>query len=183
VLEAAKLRSLIDSGASVATIAGTLGVSPYAVKRALAREGLRTERSLVLEAGRRARSAGADRVHRHCSRHGAGLFARDARGSYRCSRCVSEAVSRRRRRVKAALVLEAGGRCVLCGYDRCVGALAFHHLDPERKSFGLAAGGLARALSKSREEAAKCVLLCSNCHAEVEAGISSLPLQAPDDPR
>jgi hypothetical protein len=94
-----------------------------------------------------------------------------------------EAVARRRRRVKEALVAEAGGRCLLCGYDRCIGALAFHHLDPGSKEFGLAAGGLARSLSKSRAEAAKCVLLCSNCHAEVEAGISPLPLQLVADPR
>jgi hypothetical protein len=94
-----------------------------------------------------------------------------------------DAVARRRRKVKATLVAEAGGRCVICGYDRCIGALAFHHLDPSRKEFGMAAGGLARSLSKSREEAAKCVLLCSNCHAEVEAGISPLPLQLVADPR
>jgi hypothetical protein len=27
-----------------------------------------------------------------------------------------------------------------------------------------------------RAEASKCVLLCSNCHAEVEAGIAAVPL-------
>jgi len=71
---------------------------------------------------------------------------------------------------------------VVCGYDRCIGALAFHHLDPRLKSFGMAAGGLARSLSKSREEVAKCVLLCSNCHAEVEAGLVSLPLPVANGP-
>lgn len=77
--------------------------------------------------------------------------------------------------MKAILVAEAGGRCGLCGYDRCVGALAFHHLVPQAKSFGLAEGGLARSLSQARTEAAKCILLCANCHAEVEAGLTSLP--------
>lgn len=23
-----------------------------------------------------------------------------------------------------------GGKCQICGYDKCVGALEFHHLDP-----------------------------------------------------
>ena len=32
-----------------------------------------------------------------------------------------------------------------------------------------ASGGLARSLDRARAEAAKCVLLCANCHAEVEA--------------
>jgi hypothetical protein len=78
--------------------------------------------------------------------------------------------------VKTILVSEAGGRCGVCGYDRCVGALAFHHLDPQSKSFGLAEGGLARSLAEARREAGKCILLCANCHAEVEAGIVELPM-------
>jgi hypothetical protein len=84
-------------------------------------------------------------------------------------------VSRRRRKVKAILVAEAGGRCALCGYGRCIGALAFHHVDPEVKSFGLAEGGLAHSLVRARGEVAKCVLLCANCHAEVEAGLAVVP--------
>ena len=180
MIEVAALRTLVAGGASVTRIARELGASRHAVKRALEREGLRTDRARVLEAARRARIAGVGRFERRCPRHGAVPFARDARGTYRCTRCSSDAVSRRRRDVKATLVREAGGRCQICGYDRCVGALAFHHLDPRNKSFGMAAGGLARSLSKSREEVAKCVLLCSNCHAEVEAGISSLPLQSAD---
>jgi hypothetical protein len=147
----------------------------YAVKRALERAGLRTERSIGLDASRRARADGVRRVTRDCPRHGIGAFARDARGTYRCARCSAEAVSKRRRKVKAILVAEAGGRCGVCGYDRCMGALAFHHLDPERKAFGLAEGGLARSLADARAEAAKCILLCANCHAEVEAGITVLP--------
>jgi DNA-directed RNA polymerase subunit RPC12/RpoP len=147
----------------------------YAVKRALARAGLRTQRAASLDSSRRARADGARRVIRDCPRHGPGPFARDARGTYRCTRCSAEAVSKRRRKVKAILVAEAGGRCGLCGYERCVGALAFHHLDPETKTFGLAEGGLARSLADARAEAAKCILLCANCHAEVEAGITALP--------
>ena len=70
---------------------------------------------------------------------------------------------------------EAGGRCELCGYDRCSRALAFHHVDPLTKRFGLAEGGIARSLGEARAEVAKCVLLCANCHAEVEAGMAALP--------
>jgi hypothetical protein len=150
-------------------------MSRYAAKRALQRSGLRTERAVRLRASRQARTAGIKTVTRDCRKHGVGLFARDANGTFRCTRCSSAAVSKRRRRVKAILVAEAGGRCALCGYDRCVGALAFHHLDPLTKRFGLAEGGLARSLAESRAEVAKCVLLCANCHAEVEAGLTPLP--------
>jgi len=71
------------------------------------------------------------------------------------------------------LVEEAGGRCRLCGYDRHVAALEFHHLDPNAKEFGLAQRG-AHRIDKLRAEVRKCVLLCSNCHAEVEAGFVKL---------
>ena len=106
-------------------------------------------------------------------------FGRRAEGGYRCLRCRAEAVVERRRRIKATLVEEAGVPCVLCGYDRSPIALQFHHLDPASKSFGIAERGMARALATAREEAAKCVLLCANCHAEVEAGVATLPLTGP----
>lgn len=79
---------------------------------------------------------------------------------------------------RRSLVDEAGGRCSLCGYDRCVGALVFHHLDPAAKAFGLSARGLTRPLAELRREARKCVLLSANCHAEVESGLTALPCVA-----
>ena len=65
----------------------------------------------------------------------------------------------------------AGGR----GYDAYVGALQFHHMDPDSKTFGLSQGGFTRSLEAVRAETRKCVLLCSNCHAEVEGGFRALP--------
>jgi hypothetical protein len=50
-----------------------------------------------------------------------------------------------------------------------------NHLDPAEKRFGLGSRGLARSIAALREEARKCVLLCSNCHAQVEAGVVALP--------
>lgn len=53
--------------------------------------------------------------------------------------------------------------------------MQFHHLDRRQKGFVLAGMGATRAIDKMREEARKCVLLCANCHAELEAGIVALP--------
>jgi hypothetical protein len=114
-------------------------------------------------------SAPKDAV-RTCPRHGTTAFVLDPRGSYRCKLCRQEQVSRWRRNLKATLVAEAGGRCVLCGYDRCQAALQFHHLDPGAKRFSLSHEGVTRSLARAREEARKCMLLCANCHAEVETG-------------
>ena len=113
-----------------------------------------------------------------CDRHGETDFWLDGRGYYRCKRCRSAAVARRRRKAKAILVEEAGGCCCLCGYNRNMRALHFHHVDPAQKRREINAKGVAVALDKLRVEAQKCVLLCSNCHAEVEDGIVFVPAEA-----
>jgi hypothetical protein len=58
-----------------------------------------------------------------------------------------------------------------------VAALGFHHLDPSTKSFGLAQGGITRAIDEVRREAEKCIMVCSNCHAEIESGVTKVPLE------
>jgi hypothetical protein len=56
-------------------------------------------------------------------------------------------------------------------------ALHFHHLEPSQKRHEINAKGVAIALDKLRGEAQKCVLLCSNCHAEVEDGMAAIPAE------
>lgn len=89
-----------------------------------------------------------------------------------------------RRRLKAKAIAHMGGRCVLCGYDRCNAALEFHHLDRSNKAFGLSRKGIIRSWESTMKELAKCVLICANCHREVEAGFRTIPrgLGAPGVP-
>jgi hypothetical protein len=56
--------------------------------------------------------------------------------------------------------------------------LEFHHLDPTEKAFHVSRQGVSRSLARARAEARKCVLLCSNCHMEVEAGLQAVPLMS-----
>ena len=115
-------------------------------------------------------------VIRECKQHGKTEYILEScSNGYRCKKCRTDSVAKRRRKVKDILVEEAGGKCLICGYDKCVAALQFHHLDPTEKSFGIAAKGATRSLDALREEAKKCALLCCRCHAEVEAGITELP--------
>jgi len=73
------------------------------------------------------------------------------------------AYSRRRRlTIKTELIDARGGKCEDCGYARTIWGLEFHHLDARDKSFAL--GGFHGAIAKARAEAAKCVLVCANCH-------------------
>lgn len=111
-----------------------------------------------------------------CRHHGETDFIIEPSGYYRCKRCRSERVAARRRKVKSMLASEAGGCCAACGYDRYLGALEFHHLDPSTKRLGLSHRGAALAIATLRSEAQKCILLCSNCHAEVEGGVAELPI-------
>jgi transposase len=121
---------------------------------------------------------GAREATLECRQHGKTQFILEGRGYYRCKRCRLERVGRRRRQVKGKLVAEAGGKCVICGYHRCQRALQFHHIDPRTKEFHLGHTGVTRSLARCRAEARKCILLCANCHAEVEAGITAVPLNS-----
>ena len=115
---------------------------------------------------------------RPCPRHGETVFhlyrKNGPKPYYKCKRCVGEAVTRRHRKLRAILVEEAGGRCVVCGYRRCSFNLHFHHVDPARKSVEMT---VARGLSIAayRAEALKCVLVCANCHGEIESGLVRSP--------
>lgn len=60
-----------------------------------------------------------------------------------------------------------------CGYDKCVAALHFHHLDPSQKDFSIARHK-SRSFETLLEEVKKCAVLCSNCHEEVHHGIRTL---------
>jgi transposase len=162
-----ELEPLVAAGMSTRQIADALGRSQTTIRHWLREYGLRTRQA----ERHHDRANGEKRIMRECSRHGISEFQRRSGGGYRCLKCRSEAVVRRRRRVKRMLVQEAGGKCHACGYDRCIRALHFHHLNPADKSFGLSLRGVTRSLAHARSEVEKCILLCSNCHAEVEAGI------------
>jgi hypothetical protein len=100
------------------------------------------------------------------------LEEKDHKAEQRKRKQVYYVTQRRNENMKRAIEYK-GGKCVLCGYDRCHSALEFHHLDPDEKEFMIAS---IYTLSWNRiaKELDKCVLLCSNCHREVEAGITSL---------
>ena len=75
-----------------------------------------------------------------------------------------------RQRTKLRAVAYKGGRCQRCGYDRCIQALQFHHMDPTQKDFTIS--GKTMAWERIQDELDKCLLLCANCHAELHAGIA-----------
>ena len=86
-----------------------------------------------------------------------------------------KAVSQRRKKLREAAIEFKGGKCELCGYDRCEEALEFHHADSSKKEFGISQAGLTRSWERVKGEIEKCILVCANCHRELHNKIRSLP--------
>ena len=173
-----QLAALVEAGLTVRAIAESVGVSYATVQHWLKKHGLKTHRARRRDRTPPPGADGPATLEGVCGVHGKASFGRRSDGYYRCLKCRGAAVVKRRRAVKRILVEEAGGACQICGYDRFPAALQFHHLDPSQKSFSLSHRGVTIALDAARAEAGKCVLLCSNCHMEVEAGLNALPSPA-----
>jgi transposase len=170
-----RLRDLIDGGATLREAADQLEVSYSTVRHWMKRLGLEPATVRRRREDRQARANGIYGVERVCPQHGKTIFVARPEGGFRCGKCRIAAVGRWRRRVKQRLVIRAGGACAICGYSRYYGALQFHHLDPDSKRFSISRSGTTRAYAEVCAEADKCILLCANCHAEIEAGVADLP--------
>ena len=59
-----------------------------------------------------------------------------------------------------------GGCCSICGYNKNLSALEFHHLDMTQKDFTIS-NSTTTNIEKIREEVSKCILVCANCHREL----------------
>jgi hypothetical protein len=69
---------------------------------------------------------------------------------------------------KKLLVTQKGGCCSICGYNKNLAAMHFHHLEPGLKEFKLSLRELGNhSEAKINAELKKCILVCSNCHAEI----------------
>ena len=87
-----------------------------------------------------------------------------------CKECSNVQTLTRQRNLKKDAINYKGGKCVSCGYNKCQGALEFHHKDPLQKdpdyhSFKTVFN------ERLKIELDKCILLCANCHREIHTGI------------
>lgn len=92
-----------------------------------------------------------------------------------CSKCNKDNVLKRQKSLKQKCIDYSGGKCQICGYNKCNSALEFHHKDPSQKDMQFSKFGRT-SWDKNKEkiitELNKCILLCANCHREVHANIS-----------
>jgi hypothetical protein len=107
---------------------------------------------------------------RHCDACGRHLPQNHRKGK-RCWACAYGQRAAKRMDKAYAVV---GQKCWNCGYvagSKRRRVLEFHHIDRAQKRFGLDCRNIVNlAWFRVFAEMQKCVLLCANCHREVECG-------------
>lgn len=92
----------------------------------------------------------------------------------------SQAVTKHRQKRKLELIKIMGNKCALCGYNKAITALEFHHINPEEKSYWLSSGN-CKTIEEDLNEAKKCILVCANCHREIHEGLINEKLKSSYD--
>ena len=90
-----------------------------------------------------------------------------------CRKCRVSLQVDRYKKYKKELVEYKGGKCEVCGYNKCYAALDFHHRNPDEKDPNWRR---MRSWTPSRvkKEVDKCQLVCRNCHSEIHYGEDDL---------
>ncbi len=90
-----------------------------------------------------------------------------------CKKCFNKKCAELIREKRKRIIDERGGECESCGYNKYIGALDFHHPDPDEKdpNWNVTKNWTYERMKKQTD---KCVLLCSNCHREEHARMRGL---------
>ena len=95
--------------------------------------------------------------------------------SYHCSDSVKENFKKYRNINRKKVIVElkeaAGKKCIICGYNRCLSALHFHHINPSQKTENVSSINYNKGKYAAIEESKKCILICGNCHCELHEGL------------
>lgn len=67
-------------------------------------------------------------------------------------------------RIKASCIELLGGQCSICGYDKNIASLDFHHINNEEKEYD---GEWKLKSFKDKIKRGIIRLLCANCHREI----------------
>lgn len=89
---------------------------------------------------------------------------------------LTQATTIRRRKIKLLAIEYKGGKCLICGYNKYVGALDLHHVKGIKK-FTMGNDGYTHSWPEIKSELDKCILICSNCHREIHGGVVELPVK------
>ena len=82
----------------------------------------------------------------------------------RYKKCLACRQRKSRLDFKTIAVAYKGGSCSVCGYDRNISALDFHHINADKKEHSF---NNPMTWKKTVIELDKCILLCCRCHREI----------------
>lgn len=159
-MEKQELQKLIEEGISSHAIAKKIGKAQTTVRYWVRKYGLKLHKHRVFYNGN-------NKVCTKC------LIEKDLKDFYKkrnglyhtyCKICLNSTAMNRQQNLKKLSVDYKGGKCKHCGYNKCIGALQFHHIDPTKKDFNISKKN--KCFENLKKELDKCVLLCSNCHVE-----------------
>lgn len=102
-------------------------------------------------------------------------FYKRKRGGFnsRCKSCSIKYHVKKVKNLKLKSIEYKGGKCIVCGYNKCARSLDFHHLDPSEKAFAMS-DRHTHNFNKMKIELDKCILICKNCHGELHDGLITI---------
>ena len=86
-----------------------------------------------------------------------------------CKSCNSKRSMKREKDGKKQAVDHMGGCCSVCGYDKCIRAIDFHHLDSSKKSDDYNKRFKVWSFERQKKELENCIIVCANCHRELHS--------------
>lgn len=154
------LIELIEAGKSQRQIAEQLEVSQTTIKYWLKKFGLATKHKQYAER--------SELSCKFCGETDEAKFYRSKDGYMRgwCKKCHNKYAVQRFRKYKAQAVDYKGGKCEVCGYNKCLGSFDFHHKDPSQKDPNWRKMRNWK-FDRIKQELDKCMLVCRNCHGEI----------------
>ena len=165
------LKQLVDKKLSLREISEETGKSYTSIRYWLKKFGLKTEIEKYNKGGH-ANKTKSWRKQDSCEKCGETdpdrFYKRRNRNTNysRCKTCHNKEQIERYRDYKKKAVEYKGGKCECCGYNKCMAALDFHHVDSSEKDSNWKKMR-AWKFEKVKKELDKCRLVCRNCHAEI----------------
>lgn len=150
------LEKMITQGFSHREIAQATDRSPTSIRYWLDKHGLKTKCAPFNKGSRKKWK---------CSKCGEADPSRFYARKNRCKTCHGKETLKRGHDIRKKAILHKGGKCEICGYDKNMAALEFHHTDPSKKDPKWH-GSRSWKWDRLKAEIDECMLACKNCHAE-----------------
>ena len=153
-----KIQQLIDEGLSSYQIAKVLGKPRTTIQSQIEKFGLKTKLLSF--------SDKEPVTHNciHCGDTDSSNFYGHKKNI--CISCFKKETNKRTKDNKEKAVALLGGCCSICGYNKSISALEFHHTDPSLKDKGFS-NMTHWSFKRIEEELSTCILVCANCHREI----------------